>query len=148
VTSRPEEEVLGELNCYHTLNLTDFPAHKDIELFSKEEFNTLKTKHLIYGGSQKLEDWPSPQDLDLLVRKSEGLFIYASSLLKFVGDCNHGGDLQSRLRRALHQHHGLDIFFRQVLRYAPGFYNPDFHQLLGAIFFLYDELSLGALWAA
>jgi hypothetical protein len=149
VTSRPEEEVLGEFKCYpksvYSLNLTDFPAHKDIKLFFEEEFNTLKTTHLIYRGSEELEDWPSPQDLDLLVRKSEGLFIYASSLLKFVGDCNHGGDLQSRLRRALHQHDGLNNFFRQVLRDAPEFYNPDFHQLLGAICFLYDELPLGSL---
>ena len=149
VTSRPEEEVLGEFSCYpkrvYSLNLTDYPAHKDIELFLEEEFKTLKTRHLIYHGSRKLEDWPSPQDLDLLVRKSEGLFIYAFSFLKFVGDCNHGGDLQSRLRRALHQHDGLDIFFRQVLRDAPEVYNPEFHRLLGAICLLYDELSLGSL---
>ena len=148
VTSRPEEEVLGEFNCYpkrvYLLNLSDFPAHKDIKLFFEEELNTLRTKNLIYLGSAKLEDWPSSRDLDLLVRKSEGLFIYALSLLNFVGDCNHGGDLQSRLRRALHQHDGLDIFFRQVLRNAPEFYNPEFHRLLGAICFLYDELSLGS----
>ena len=149
VTSRPEEKVLGEFNCYpkkvYPLNLTDFPAHKDIEMFFEEEFKILRTKHLIYRGSQKLEDWPSPQDFDLLVRKSEGLFVYAWSLVKFVGDCNHGGDLQSRLRRALHQCEGLDIFFRQVLRDVPEFYNPDFHRLLGAICFLYDELPLGSL---
>ena len=149
VTSRPEEEVLGEFNCYskrvHTLNLTDFPAHKDIEIFFDEELKTLKTKHLIYRGSRKLGDWPSPQDLDSLVRKSEGLFIYASSLLKFIGDCNEGGDLQSRLRRALHQHDGLDIFFRQVLWNAPEFYNPDFHRLLGATCFLHEELPLGSV---
>ena len=148
VTSRPEE-VLGEFKCYpkrvYSLNLTNFPAHKDIKLFFEEEFDTLKTKHLIYRGSPKLEDWPSPQDFDLLVRKSEGLFIYAWSLVKFVGDCNHGGDLQSRLKRALHQHDGLDKFFRQVLRDAPEFYNPEFLRLLGAMCFLYDELSLGSL---
>ena len=83
--------------------------------------------------------------LDSLVRKSEGLFIYAFSLLKFIGDCNHGGDLQSRLRRALHQHDGLDIFFRQVLRDAPEFYNPEFHRLLGATCFLHEELPLGSV---
>jgi hypothetical protein len=151
VTSRPEEEILGEFNCFpkrvYPLNLTDFPAHKDIEIFCKNGFNTLRNKHLIYRGSQNVGDWPSPQDLDLSVGKSEGLFVYASSLLNFVGDCNHGGDLQSRLRRALHQHDGLDNFFRQVLRDAPEFYNPDFHRLLGAICFLYDELSLGSLAA-
>jgi hypothetical protein len=149
VTSRPEEEVLGELKCYpkrvYSLNLTDFPAHKDIKLFFEEELNILKTKHLIYHGSGKLEDWPSPQDFDLLVRKSEGLFVYASSLLNFVDDCNNWGDLQSRLRRALHQHDGLDNFFRQVLRDAPEFYNPEFRRLLGAMCFLYDELSLGSV---
>ena len=150
VTSRPEEEVLGEFNCYpkrvYSLNLTDFPAHKDIQLFLEEGFKTLRTTHLIYRGSAKLDDqWPCLQDLDLLVSKSEGLFIYGLSLLKFVGDCNHGGDLQSRLRRALHQHDGLDILFRQVLRDAPEFYNPEFRRLLGAICFLYDELPLGSL---
>jgi len=149
VTSRPEEDLLGEFTCYskrvYPLNLTDFPAHKDIKLFFEEEFNTLKTKHLIYRGSGELEDWPSPQDLVLLVRKSEGLFIYAFTLLKFIGDCNYGGDLQSRLRRALHQHDGLDKNFRQVMRNAPEFYNPEFHRLLGAICFLYDDLPLGSL---
>ena len=148
VTSRPEE-ALGEFNCYpkrvYSLNLTNFPAHKDIKIFFEEKFKSLKTKHLIYRGSGKLEDWPSPQDFDLLVRKSEGLFIYAWSLVKFVGDCKHGGDLESRLRHALHQHDGLDIFFRQVLRDAPEFYNPEFHRLMGAMCFLYDELSLGSL---
>jgi len=151
VTSRPEEEVLGEFICYpkrvYSLNLTDFPAHKDIELFFEEEFKILMTKHLIYRGSRKTEvsSWPSRQDLDLLVRKSEGLFVYALSVVKFVGDCNHEGDPQSRLRRALHQHDGLDIFFRQVLRDAPEFYNPDFHRLLGATCLLYGEISLGSL---
>ena len=149
MTSRPEEEVLGEFNRYpkkvYSLNLTDFPAHKDIEIFFEEEFKILRTKHLIYRGSRKLEDWPSPQDFDLLVRKSEGLFVYSWSLVKFVGDCNLEGDLQSRLRHALHQYEGLDIFFRQVLRDAPEFYNPEFHRLLGAICFLYDALPLGSL---
>ena len=149
VTSRPEEEVLGEFNCYpkrvYSLNLTDFPAHKDIELFFGAEFKILRAKHLIYRGSGRLEDWPSPQDFDLIVRKSEGLFAYALTLLDFIGDCNHGGDLQSRLRRALHQHDGLDMFFRQVLQDAPEFYNPDFHRLLGAICFLYEALPLGTL---
>ena len=149
VTSRPEEEVLEEFNCYpqrvYSLNLTDFPAHKDIQLFFEEEFKILRTKDLIYRGSRKIADWPSPQDLDLLVKKSEGLFIYALSLLKFVGDCNHEGDPQSRLRRALYQHDGLDSFFRQVLRDAAEFYNPDFHRLLGATCLLYGELCLGSL---
>ncbi|KIJ91647.1 hypothetical protein K443DRAFT_31381, partial [Laccaria amethystina LaAM-08-1] len=87
VTSRPEEEILGEFNCFpkrvYPLNLTDFPAHKDIEIFCKNGFNTLRNKHLIYRGSQNVGDWPSPQDLDLSVGKSEGLFVYASSLLNF-----------------------------------------------------------------
>ena len=52
VTSRPEEKVLGEFNCYpkrvYPLNLTDFPAHKDIEMFFEDEFKILRTKHLIY----------------------------------------------------------------------------------------------------
>jgi len=83
---------------------------------------------------------------DLLTTKSEGLFIYEVSLLEFVSDCNHVGEPQSRLRHALYQHDGLDLYFRQVLQNASEFSAFDFHRLtLGAMCFLYDELSLGSL---
>ena len=105
----------------------------------------MKTKHLVYRGSGDVGEWPSSQDVNSLNKKSEGLFIYAASLLEFVGDCNHVGDPQSRLRRALNQHDGLDFYFRQVLQNTPEFSTPDFHRLLGAVSFLHDGLSLGSL---
>ncbi|KIJ38138.1 hypothetical protein M422DRAFT_176985 [Sphaerobolus stellatus SS14] len=85
--------------------------------------------------------WPLKDDLNSLVEKSEGIFIYASTLAKFVGarNCN---SIQ-RLQKALESHNGLDSLFKQVLDSAKE--HEDFQFVMGIIMFLRQSLSLGEL---
>jgi len=60
--------------------------------------------------------WPSPAVLKELVEKSEGLFIYVSTLVKYVGqgDCLPGEKLE-----AVHRiNPGIDPLYKQVLSAA------------------------------
>jgi hypothetical protein len=57
----------------------------DIELYLKDEFARIASKHRINSSP-----WPCQRDLEHLVRKSSGHFIYASTIIKFIDDksCN------------------------------------------------------------
>ncbi|KIJ31747.1 hypothetical protein M422DRAFT_36112, partial [Sphaerobolus stellatus SS14] len=85
--------------------------------------------------------WPSEDDLWTLVGKSEGIFIYASTLVKFVGarNCNS----IKRLQVAMESHNGLDSLFTQVLDSAKE--HPDFLFVLGITMFLRKPLNLWQL---
>ncbi|KAJ7058585.1 hypothetical protein C8F01DRAFT_294794 [Mycena amicta] len=90
--------------------------------------------------------WPPEEDLDLLVRKASGQFIYAATVLKFVGD--EYSDPQERLRLILNtnpssdKEHAsafadLDMLYRVILST-----NPDtalVKRILGAYFALPDS---------
>lgn len=148
LTSRQDEQITGAFSQYydriHHINLVDSPAHDDIRLFLQKEFNNLRIKHSQYFESNE-ESWPSSADIDSIVKKSQGLFIYASTLLNFVGDMEQGEIPVQRLKHAMLQNDGLDALYRQVLQDAPGFNNPDFKRILGALCFLHDALSVGSL---
>jgi hypothetical protein len=58
--------------------------------------------------------WPSEKDMDQLVERSEGLFIYASTLLRYVGEALP----HEKLEKALTGHRGVDEIYRQVLSNA------------------------------
>jgi hypothetical protein len=75
--------------------------------------------------------WPSNADLDQLAWQSEGIFIYASTLVKFVND--EYDDPQRKLQIALNMHNGLDTLFEQVLGDARRY--PNFELALGAVLF-------------
>jgi hypothetical protein len=65
------------------LALEDFAAHDDIRSYLRERFSGIrKRRDLLMRDVPIL--WPSPMDLEKLVHQSEGLFIYVSTLLKFV----------------------------------------------------------------
>ena len=148
LTSRQDQQITGAFSQYpdriHFINMVDSPAHDDIRNYFQEEFNNLRIRHSQYFESHE-KSWPSSSDIDSLVKKSQGLFIYASTLLKFVGDMDQGEIPVQRLKRAMLQPDGLDALYRQVLQDAPGFNNPDFKRILGALCFLHDALSLGSL---
>src|ERR1700761_1744281 len=85
--------------------------------------------------------WPSRSDVRTLVNKSEGIFIYASTLIKFVGanNCNS----KDRLQEAMKSHNGLDPLFVQVLDSAKE--HADFQYTLGVIMHTRKRLPIGVL---
>src|SRR6201996_2021906 len=85
--------------------------------------------------------WPSQSEIRTLVDKSEGIFIYASTLIKFVGanNCNS----KVRLQEAMKSHNGLDPLFVQVLDSAKE--HADFQYTLGVIMHTRKRLPIGVL---
>jgi hypothetical protein len=100
--------------------------------------------------------WPSPEDISTLAEKSDKLFIFAATVVKFVEERDH--DPRSQLNLILRSTDGsgaspfqrLDQLYAQVLEQAL----PDgstemildtFRMVMGAITLVYDTLTLLAL---
>ncbi|KAG7087770.1 hypothetical protein E1B28_013711 [Marasmius oreades] len=90
ICSRPESWLREafESQEYHSLTrhlkLDDsFLPSYDIELYFNQHFSNIR-KDPKYAQVQFPDPWPSPKDIWLLVRKADGQFIYASTVVKFV----------------------------------------------------------------
>ncbi|KAJ7921263.1 hypothetical protein B0H13DRAFT_1472721, partial [Mycena leptocephala] len=88
IASRPEPHIreiferpyVTEL--YRSLNIN--PAFLDIETYLRSEFARIHRDH---GTMQGIPTpWPPRSILNMLVQKSSGYFIYASTVIKFVDD--------------------------------------------------------------
>ncbi|KIM88269.1 hypothetical protein PILCRDRAFT_252656 [Piloderma croceum F 1598] len=140
-TSRPEaylKEIFAGpsiINKITRISLRDFDALHDV-------YNYL---YLGLENVRRIRNlpspWPSAADLQALAEKSESIFIYASTLIKFVGD--EYGQPQKRLQDALKAHKGLDSLFEQVLIDAKEY--PSFSIVLGAVVVLRGSPNIGAL---
>ncbi|KIJ47835.1 hypothetical protein M422DRAFT_248416 [Sphaerobolus stellatus SS14] len=118
------------------LPLHDWETTRDVFNYLRTELSRVRKDRQI-----QVFPWPSEDDLWTLAKKSEGIFIYASTLVKFVGarNCNS----IKRLQEAMESHNGLDSLFTQVLDSAKE--HPDFLFLLGIIMFLREPLKLWQL---
>jgi hypothetical protein len=143
-TSRVEEHLRKKLEApaarsviYH-LALQDFDAADDIRKFFRRRFDT------IYEENRRLmrnmpRPWPSHTDLEALVRKASGSFIFAFTLINFVDD----GQPHRKLPVALSAHAGLDPLYAQVLSAAPR--SQEFERVMGTILLLTSNMSITAL---
>ena len=94
VASRPEPHIRGFFmaepmaSITTTLALDDsYLPDVDIKVFLEAEFDAIKLDHPL---RHKLpESWPSAANIDHLVRKSSGQFIYASTVMKYVKSPHH-----------------------------------------------------------
>jgi NACHT domain len=140
-TSRPEaylEPIFTDpsiINKITRISLHDFDALHDV-------YNYLCSGLEDVRRARNLPPpWPSTANLWALAEKSESIFIYASTLIKFVGD--KYGQPRKRLQDVLKAHKGLDSLFEQVLNDAKEY--PGFTIVLGAVVVLRGSLSIGAL---
>ncbi|PPQ86919.1 hypothetical protein CVT25_009805 [Psilocybe cyanescens] len=88
IASRPEQVIRdtfnGDLNLYTrslVLNHKYLPDN-DIRLFLESNFLEIRQKHPL--AKYLPSDWPSSSDMDYLVSKASGQFVYASTVAKFV----------------------------------------------------------------
>ncbi|KIM86566.1 hypothetical protein PILCRDRAFT_32698, partial [Piloderma croceum F 1598] len=117
------------------LVLENWDAHSDIRVFLQFHLHRVrKTKHRLM--MQLPELWPSTADLDELVSKSEGSFIWASTLVKFVDD----GIPHDKLQSALNAHAGLDLLYCKCA--SPAIQQPNFLFIMGNILLLRTPLSI------
>jgi hypothetical protein len=97
IASRPEPHIRESFDftdikdISHSLTLNNkFRPDDDIHLFLQSGFLDLRQKPKHRHAMKNIPfPWPSPQNLDQLVTKASGQFIYASTVLKFVDDPYH-----------------------------------------------------------
>ena len=164
VTSRPETPIqLGFRDMpeimHQDLILHDIPrsfVEHDITIFLQHEFRQIKLDHKM---DHKLQDWPNETRIQLLVRASDCLFIYAATVCRFVGDLNWLPEerldliLQNDARdnKPTAQ---LDEMYTQILRCAITLGQDEeeraelskrFKNIVGTIVLLFDVLSISVL---
>jgi len=150
ITSRADDSIRQALKphsmmmSFLDLSMKEFDARHDIHTFLKNRFADLYKEKSDYMGDVKLP-WPTASDLEQLVNQSEGLFIYASTLLKFVGDMNDGRLPDEKLQEAMKGHNGLDYLYKQVLKDAPQHSTDLFRRILGALLVPCDQLPINSL---
>ena len=89
ISSRPEQAIRDSFNNHPlfpiTVRLTldeKYQPDDDIRLFLVESFESMKRTHTLRSHLPPV--WPTDNDLDRLVRKSSGQFIYAATVVNFV----------------------------------------------------------------
>ncbi|KAJ7811468.1 hypothetical protein B0H14DRAFT_1470879 [Mycena olivaceomarginata] len=88
VASRPEPHIKETFEADFFQGVTDstniWQSFEDIRTYLRDEFSRIHREH---STMQNIPTpWPSSQILDILVRKSSGYFIYASTAIRFIGD--------------------------------------------------------------
>lgn len=157
VTSRPETPIQLGFSAIPRNIHEDFILHTispsivrhDIAIFLKHELNRIRE-----GRSLPL-DWPGKQKLDILVKRSSGLFIYAATVCRFIQDPKWLP--AKRLEIVLQENndgqsptHRLDEMYIQILRTSVVgdcskkekiMLGQRFRDTVGPIIVLFDTLS-------
>ncbi|KAF8801445.1 hypothetical protein BYT27DRAFT_7198239 [Phlegmacium glaucopus] len=94
VASRPEQDIRSIFNQERMDSMTlrlvlddHYQPDEDIRLFLISKFKEIKAKHLL--ALHLPPSWPSASEVENLVCKSSGQFIYASTVIKFVESRRH-----------------------------------------------------------
>ncbi|KAJ7854662.1 hypothetical protein B0H13DRAFT_1642309 [Mycena leptocephala] len=92
ITSRPEPHIRETLRSADTLSIcrrselsADGSAYHDISIYLLDEFSRIYQEFLDRGIDLG-PSWPAPEAVAHLVKKSSGIFIYAATVIRFVGD--------------------------------------------------------------
>ena len=94
IASRPEQHIReafdGKLLSSLTTRLVlddKYRPDVDIRTFLQSKFQDIKDRHP--SGGHLPASWPSDEDVERLVQKSSGQFIYASTVIKFIDSHRH-----------------------------------------------------------
>ena len=155
VTSRPEtpirlgfRSIPGDIHRDFVLHqISDSVVGRDISVYLRHEFGKIRTRRRLPN------NWPTETNLRLLIRKANGLFIYAATVCRFVGHKDRSPE--NRLNFVLEDSmedgsptKQLDLIYTKILRYAIGDQQERllrFRQIVGSIVILCDALTAVAL---
>ena len=119
-TSRREEHIRSVLESSSfdhmiyqiSLSNTAFDVHGDIEHFLRSQFTIIYRKNL-----RLMENipspWPLPSDLDEIVEKVNGSFIFASTLTRYISE---GIEPLQRLKLIVERHNGVDGMYTEIIQ--------------------------------
>ena len=166
ITGRPETRIRSGFRLKPLRPITEiFRLHDverssvdhDIKLFFKTQLADIaKTR----SDSDFTQDWPNPLDVEILCKKAGGLFIYASTVVKFVSLAHRTPAEQldriiSLPQNTAHEGRaGVDLLYTQILEQAAAdvcaveddeeVYSR-FKAVVGAVLLVFNPLSVRAL---
>jgi len=118
VASRPELDIsaaMGDGKIREALTRlpldNDITSFVDIRRFLQDKFDEIRLTHPIR--SDLPSPWPSEEDIDTLVWRSSGQFIYASTIVKFVSSRRHRPDHRLEIILGLRPN-GKDLPFAEL----------------------------------
>ena len=138
IGSRPESHIRDSFDreslCMVTRRVVldeTFNPGRDIQLFLQDGFAKICAKNSILSHVE--QPWPKEGIIDLLVQRSSGQFIYAATVLKFVGAdfCSPTKQLALVLKPDHTAFSDLDQLYTQILSVYPSAVN--IVQILGII---------------
>ena len=165
ITGRPEPRIRSGFRLKSLRPITEiFRLHNvqrssvdhDIKLFFRTQLADIATSR---SDCDSTEDWPSSSDIDVLCTKAAGLFIYASTVVKFIASRPRIPTEQLERIISLPQstthegRAGVDLLYIQILEQAAADVSTiedeeiysRFKAVVGAIFLVYNPLSAKAL---
>ena len=164
ITGRPEPRIRSGFRLATLRPITEvFKLHNvkrplvdiDIKLFFQTRLTEIakNRSHL-----DVTEDWPLSSDINILSEKAAGLFIYASTVIKFVASPHHQPPKRLALLISLPQNtahegeSGIDSLYTGILRHAYndlGSGNQEvyhrFRSVVGAVLLAFNPLSMKSL---
>jgi len=164
ITGRPEPRIRSGFRLVSLRPITEvFKLHdvecssvdKDIKLFLRTQLVELAETR---SDCNPTEDWPNPVDIDLLCKKAAGLFIFASTVIKFIvfehdTPTDRLALIISLPQSTIHEgESGIDLLYTQVLEQAFYSVHPEneefYHHLrtvLGAVVLIFNPLPIKSL---
>jgi len=164
ITGRPEPRIHSGFRLESLRPHTDIlklhevepsSVDNDIKLFFKTRFIEIANNR---HDCSLAEDWPGPHSIDILCKKAGGLFIYASTVVKFIASRHYPPDERIVLVISLPQdtshegRSGIDLLYTQVLEHS--FHDVDSHDyelysrfrsVVGSIVLTFHPLSIKTL---
>jgi len=164
ITGRPEPRIRSGFRLANLQPITEVlrlhdvgrsSVDIDIKLFLRTQLDEIaKTR----SDHDFTEEWPTSADMNILLEKAAGLFIYASTVIKFVESENHLPTTRLSLVTSFPQstfeegRSGIDALYTQILEQAfhnihmddKGFY-AHFRSRLGVVLLLLNPLPIKVL---
>jgi hypothetical protein len=104
IASRPEHQICSMFSEEPLSSMTrrlilddDYDSASDIERYLRDKFAEIHTRNRVIM-HQVWSPWPSEGDLRTLVHRASGQFIYASTVIKFVGSVTDFLSPQEKLK--------------------------------------------------
>jgi len=161
ITGRPEPRIRSGFRLELLRPHTDVLKLHEVERSSVDSDIKLFLRIRLAGIPQNwsncdlIEGWPSSQDIDALCKKAGGLFIFASTVVKFVASQYHPPDERLALITSLPQEtshegkSGIDLLYTQVLEQAlrdgDQEFCSHFKLVIGAVLLIFHPLSINTL---
>jgi len=166
ITGRPEPRIRSGFRLKSLRPITEvlrlhdverLSVDRDIKLFFRTQLADIASTR---SNSDFAEDWPSSSDINILCKKAAGLFVYASTVIRFVSSEHHTPTERLTLIISLPQStthegkFGIDLLYIQVLDHAfrdidageKEFYSH-LRSVLGVVLLVFNPLPMEELSA-